>query len=111
MRRGGTLVAAGALLGSALLAGCAGQRPYLNAGEARVGQNPYQIGPVTVVVRSQPEVEMICRLRAPFIAPANVRIQGCYVANDRMIVSTPDPYVLLHEFKHHFEGDWHHHSE
>jgi hypothetical protein len=24
-----------------------------------------------------------------------------------MIVSTADPYVLMHEFKHYFEGAWH----
>jgi hypothetical protein len=48
-----------------LLTGCAAQRPYLSAGNAGLGQNPYQIGPVTVVVRSQPEVAMICRLSAP----------------------------------------------
>lgn len=107
MTRGWILFSGGALVGAALLTGCAAQRPYLSAGDAGLGQNPYQIGPVTVVVRSQPEVEMICRLSAPSIAPANERIQGCYVPKDKMIVSTPDPYVLLHEFKHHFEGGWH----
>jgi hypothetical protein len=45
-------------------------------------------------------------LRSPEAA-ANVRIHGCYVPGDRMIVSTPDPYVLMHEFKHYFEGPWH----
>ena len=107
LARGWILFSGGALVGAALLTGCAAQRPYLSAGDAGLGQNPYQIGPVTVVVRSQPEVEMICRLSAPSIAPANERIQGCYVPKDKMIVSTPDPYVLLHEFKHHFEGGWH----
>ncbi len=100
-------MAAAGLLSATLLAGCAAHGPYLSAGEAHLGSNPYQIGSLTVVVRSQPEVELICRLRAPSIAPANVRIHGCYVPKDRMIVSTPDPYVLLHEFKHHFEGGWH----
>jgi hypothetical protein len=29
------------------------------------------------------------------------------VPADKMIVSIADPYVLLHEFRHHFEGAWH----
>jgi hypothetical protein len=45
------------------------------------------------------------RLRRAPRAPG--RIHGCYVPADRMIVSTADPYVLLHEFKHYFEGSWH----
>jgi hypothetical protein len=63
------------------------------------------VGPVTVVIRPQAEVELICRLRSAHRAPG--RIHGCYVPADRMIVSTADPYVLLHEFKHYFEGSWH----
>ena len=95
-------------IGLALVsAGCASQAgPYLSTGQSQLGQSPHQIGPVTVVIRPQPEVEMICRLRSPQTAPAG-RIHGCYVPADRMIVSTADPYVLMHEFKHHFEGTWH----
>jgi len=49
---------------------------------------------------------MICRLRSPLSAPTG-RIHGCYVPADRTIISTADPYVLMHEFKHYFEGAWH----
>ena len=94
-------------VGLALLStGCASHAPYLSTEQARLGESPYQIGPVTVVIRPQPEVEMICRLRSHQAAPAG-RIHGCYVPADRMIVSTADPNVLLHEFKHYFEGAWH----
>ena len=61
---------------------------------------------VTVVIRPQPEVELICRLRSSDKGPSG-RIHGCYVPADKMIVSTSDPYVLMHEFKHYFEGGWH----
>ena len=86
--------------------GCASHGPYLSTGQTQLGGSPHQIGPVTVVIRPQPEVEMICRLRSPQSAPAG-RIHGCYVPADRMIISIADPYVLMHEFKHHFEGAWH----
>jgi hypothetical protein len=88
--------------------GCAsqGQGPYLSTGQTQLGTSPHEIGPVTVVIRPQQEVEMICRLRSPQSAPTG-RIHGCYVPADRMIISTADPYVLMHEFKHYFEGAWH----
>jgi hypothetical protein len=86
--------------------GCASQGPYLSTGQTQLGTSPHQIGPVTVVIRPQSEVEMICRLRSPQAAPAG-RIHGCYVPADRTIVATADPYVLMHEFKHYFEGPWH----
>ena len=86
--------------------GCASHSPYLSTGQTQLGQSPHQIGPVTVVIRPQPEVEMICRLRSAQRAPGG-RIHGCYVPADRMIISTADPYVLMHEFKHYFEGAWH----
>jgi hypothetical protein len=94
-------------LGLALVStGCASHGPYLSTGQTQLGQSPHQIGPVTVVIRPQPEVEMICRLRSTHKA-TNGRIHGCYVPADKMIVSTADPYVLMHEFKHYFEGAWH----
>jgi len=89
-----------------LSSGCAGHAPYLNTGQTHVGRSPHQIGPVTVAIRPQPEVELICRLRGAQAGPGG-RIHGCYVPADRMIVSTADPYVLMHEFKHYFEGAWH----
>lgn len=94
-------------IGLALVStGCASQGPYLSTGQTQLGQSPHQIGPVTVVIRPQAEVEMICRLRSPHTAPDG-RIHGCYVPADKMIVSTADPNVLMHEFKHYFEGAWH----
>lgn len=86
--------------------GCSSRGPYLSTGQTQLGQSPHQIGPVTVVIRPQPEVEMICRLRSAQRVPGG-RIHGCYVPADRMIISTADPYVLMHEFKHYFEGAWH----
>jgi hypothetical protein len=90
---------------AALMSGCAGPGAFLNEGST-LGKPPYPVGPVTVVIRSQPEVELICRLRSPQKAPDG-RIHGCYVPADKLIVSTHDPYVLMHEFKHYFEGPWH----
>ena len=90
-----------------LTVGCAGHGSYLSGEQTGLGTPPYQIGPVTVVLRSQPEVELICRLSAGGSAPVG-RIHGCYVPADKMIVSTADPYVLMHEFKHYLDGDWHH---
>jgi hypothetical protein len=89
-----------------LASGCASHGAYLSDGATQLGKPPYQIGPVTVVIRPQPEVEFICRLRSPHLAPDG-RIYGCYVPADKMLVSTADPYVLMHEFKHYFEGPWH----
>jgi len=90
----------------AVTTGCAAQGAYLNEGPTALGKAPYQVGPVTVVIRPQAEVELICRLRSSPGAPGG-RIHGCYVPADRLIVSTADPYVLMHEFKHYFEGPWH----
>lgn len=93
-------------IGLALLStGCASQGPYLSMGQTQLSHSPHQISR-TVVIRPQAEVEMICRLRSPHTAPAG-RIHGCYVPADRMIISTADPYLPMHEFKHYFEGAWH----
>jgi hypothetical protein len=89
-----------------ILTGCATHEAYLSAGQTQLGKPPYEVGPLTVVIRPQSEVELICRLRSPQASPAG-RVHGCYVPADKMIVSTADPYVLLHEFKHYFEGPWH----
>jgi len=93
------------------LSGCATQGGYLSTGPTQrerdaLGGQAYEVGPITVLIRPQPEVELICLLRGGKVS-ATARIQGCYVPGDRLIVSTADPYVLLHEFKHHFEGRWH----
>jgi hypothetical protein len=42
-----------------------------------------------VVIRPQPEVELICRLRSSQHGPDG-RIHGCYVPADKMIVSTAE---------------------
>jgi hypothetical protein len=96
-----------AAIGLALVStGCATQDPYLSTGQTQLGNSPHQVGPVTVVIRPQAEVEKSCRLLSPQSAPVG-RIHGCYVRADRTIISTADPYVLMHEFKHYFEGAWH----
>jgi len=74
----------------AVMTGCAAQSAYLNEGPTALGKPPYQVGRVTVVIRPQAEVEMICRLRSSPGAPDG-RIHGCYVPADRLIVSTADP--------------------
>jgi hypothetical protein len=93
------------------LSGCATQGAFLSTGPAQrdrdaFGGRSYEVGPVTVLIRPQPEVELICLSRGGKVS-ATARIHGCYVPGDNLIVSTADPYVLLHEFKHHFEGAWH----
>ena len=72
-----------------LTTGCATQSAYLNEGPTALGKPPYQVGPVTVVIRPQAEVELICRLRSSHGAPEG-RIHGCYVPADRLIVSTAE---------------------
>jgi hypothetical protein len=94
-----------AILASALTTGCATRGAYLNERPTALGKPPYQVGPVTVVIRPQSEVELICRLRSPHAAPEDASTAA--TPADRLIVSTADPYVLMHEFKHHFEGPWH----
>jgi hypothetical protein len=65
------------------------------------------VGPLRVLLRPQPEVEFMCRLHAQQQAAQTGRILGCYVPREKAIISTPDPYVLLHELKHYFEGGFH----
>jgi hypothetical protein len=88
------------------LSGCATQGGYLSTGQAHTDGDTYKVGPITVLIRPQPDVEVICKLRGAKV-PTTVRIYGCYVPADKMIVSTADHHVLLHEFKHHFEGTYH----
>jgi hypothetical protein len=98
-----------------VLAGCAasgGVTPGASFGEASTGlerpagPDPYQVGPVSVWLKPQPEVEFLCRLRGTAVR-RDQRVLGCYLADSRTIISVPDPYVLLHEFRHHFEGKFH----
>jgi hypothetical protein len=74
---------------------------------APVGTDLYQVGPVRVLLRPQPEVEFMCRLQTQQRVTSAGQIFGCYVPREQAIISTPDPYVLLHEFKHYFEGPFH----
>lgn len=97
---------AGAFILVLALSGCATQGGYLSTGQAHPGGDTYKVGPITVLIRPQPDVELICKLRGAKVA-TTVRIHGCYVPADKMIVSTANHQVLLHEFKHHFEGAYH----
>ena len=78
-----------------------GQLPSANGGEL------HQVGPVRVLLRPQPEVEFLCRLQTQQQTTSAGQILGCYVPREQAIISTPDAYVLLHEFKHYFEGPFH----
>jgi hypothetical protein len=88
------------------LSGCATQGGYLSTGQALLDGDTYKVGPITVLIRPQLDVELICKLRGAKVS-TTVRIYGCYVPADKMIVSTANHHVLLHEFKHHFEGTYH----
>ena len=72
-----------------------------------VSSDVYRVGAVRVLLRPQPEVEFMCRLQTQQRATPTGQILGCYVPREQVIISTPDPYVLLHEFKHYFEGPFH----
>ena len=111
-RQGGLSRLAAAFIFALALSGCATQGGYLSTGHthrdlATLGGQSYKVGPITVLIRPQPEVQLICLLRGGKPSTATARINGCYVPSDKLIVSTADPYVLLHEFKHHFEDAWH----
>jgi hypothetical protein len=67
----------------------------------------YQVGSLRVLLRPQPEVEFVCRLHTQHQTTSTGRILGCYVPQAKAIISTRDPHVLLHEFKHYFEGPFH----
>jgi hypothetical protein len=106
-RLGGLSRLAGALVLAVALAGCATQGEYLSTGQAEHGDDAYKVGPITVMIRPQPDVELFCKVRGGAKVSTTVRIHGCYMPADKTIVSTPDYHVLLHEFKHHFEGAYH----
>jgi len=110
-RQGGMSRLVAAFMLALALSGCATQGGYLSTGHTHrdrqtLGGTAYEVGPITVLIRPQPEVEQICLLRGAKLS-TTARIYGCYVPGAKLIVSTADPYVLLHEFKHHFEGAWH----
>ena len=107
----GNRIAIGWMLGTflavSLTSGCSGTHPAMKQETTTVGTDLYQVGPLRVLLRPQPEVEFMCRLHAQQQATPNGRILGCYVPRERAIISTPDAHVLLHEFKHYFEGPFH----
>jgi hypothetical protein len=97
-----------ALAVSLLLVGCA-ETSLLRADKHKVGSDPYRVGPVTVLIRSQQEVQSICGVHLK--VARDQRILGCFMGTSgdtsATIVSIPDPYAILHEFKHYFEGAFH----
>ena len=97
----------GTVLAAAVSSGCTAAHPALHAEAPASASDLYRLGPLRVLLRPQPEVEFICRLHAQQQATPNGRILGCYVPGENAIISTPDPHVLLHEFKHYFEGSFH----
>jgi len=66
----------------------------------------HRVGPLTVFVLPQPEAEFLCRLRLPEVR-RNRRVLGCYLPDSQTIITVPDPYILIHELRHHFEGRFH----
>jgi hypothetical protein len=102
----------GLLAGIVALAGCATAQGPGAAAQAALGtsglpaMDPYQVGPVTVWLRPQPEVEFLCRLRLANVA-RDRQVMGCYLPDTHTIIAVADAQVLLHEFKHHFEGKFH----
>ncbi len=99
----------GPLLAIAVIAlgGCASSQPSSTWETSATGSDLYSVGPLRVLLRPQPEVEFMCRLHAQQQPTPNGRILGCYVPREKAIISTPDLQVLLHEFKHYFEGPFH----
>jgi hypothetical protein len=93
-------------VGIGILNGCA-SAPSLTPGATTASADFYQVGPLRVLLRPQPEVEFACRLHVQHQAMPNGRVLGCYVPGQQAIISTPDPWVLLHELKHYFEGPFH----
>ena len=87
------------------LGGCgttAGLGPRL----MHLGPEPYRIGDLRIWILPQPEVEMLCRLRRPDLSE-HVRVYGCYIPATRAVLAIEDAWVVLHELKHYFDGDWH----
>ena len=98
----------GAALGAAVSGGCTSTHPALTSEAASAANTDlYQVGPLRVLLRPQPEVEFMCRLHVQQQTAPTGRILGCYVPREKAIISTPDAHVLLHEFKHYFEGSFH----
>lgn len=95
--------------GGLLLGGCATTTPgrVLARDDLGLGTWPYQVGPITVRVMDPPAVDSICRARMGRYVAGTIR--GCYfqLAGREHIVTVADWGVVLHEFKHALEGDFH----
>lgn len=65
----------------------------------------HRLGPVIALVRPLREVESICG--AHLRKRENERILGCYLPSSETLAAVPDPLAVLHELKHHFEGNFH----
>lgn len=103
VRRWGPLLVVTAVV----LSACASSQPHGKLEASPTNNDFTHVGPLRVLLRPQPEVEFMCRLHAQRQATPNGRILGCYVPREQAIISTPDAHVLLHEFKHYFEGPFH----
>lgn len=91
------------LAGTLAIAGCVA--PTIMASDPGLGPEPYKIGPVAVWIKPEPEVAYLCGLALKL--PRGKVARGCYSPEAKAIISVADPYVLLHEFKHYFEGRFH----
>jgi hypothetical protein len=90
-----------------ILAGCASTQAPGSQPASVMSGDLQRVGPLRVLLRPQPEVELICRLHAQRQGTPGGRILGCYIPAQHAIVSTADAQVLLHEFRHYFEGALH----
>jgi hypothetical protein len=95
------LAGAGCLLAALVMAGCAA------GGPERAGLEPpsraYTLGPWALQVLDLPQVQLAC---ANFPQIHAVKL-GCVSSAARIIYTTEDFWVLMHELKHALEGDWH----
>ncbi len=96
------------------LSGCAtvGRAPAdtsLAMAEVRLpdGSTGYKVGSLTVVIADAQTVDRECRFQGLATFKPEVQVRGCYIPGRQRLYSTPDPYVLLHEFKHHIDGHFH----
>lgn len=77
-----------------------------------LGKDPYKIGPFEVWVRGEYEVHLLCHALSSGSLERKV---GCWITGKKntilgaqeVILIIDNPFVLLHELKHHFEGAWH----
>ena len=64
------------------------------------------MGPVNVWIRPPAEADFLCRLCLRNV-PRSAWVLGCYLPDTQTIIAVADPYILAHEFRHHFEGPFH----